>query len=179
MKIFDTHTHLNDPAFSGNTQQYIDNAKELDVDEMAIIGSNEEFNIEAIRLAQNYQPLHAVVGWHPEFAKEYNEEYDDRNQHQVNGPVLAKIPFDQVALEFLFLFLQGTGRCDRCVSHRKIPPLRILALREAPDGKKNREGKSPSLFQNKRFSVRCNGPGQPAGSRWPRRCPCRAGGRCH
>lgn len=74
MKIFDTHTHLNDPAFSGNTQQFIDNAKELDVDEMAIIGSNEEFNIEAIRLAQNYQPLHAVIGWHPEFAKEYNEE---------------------------------------------------------------------------------------------------------
>jgi len=74
MKIFDTHTHLNDPAFAGNTQQYIDNAKELDVDEMAIIGSNEEFNIEAIRLAQNYQALHAVVGWHPEFAKEYNEE---------------------------------------------------------------------------------------------------------
>jgi len=74
MKIFDTHTHLNDPAFAGNTQQYIDNAKELDVDEMAIIGSNEEFNIEAIRLAQNYKELHAVVGWHPEFAKEYNEE---------------------------------------------------------------------------------------------------------
>jgi len=74
MKIFDTHTHLNDPAFAGNTQQYIDNAKELDVDEMAIIGSNEEFNIEAIRLAQNYQELHAVVGWHPEFSKEYNEE---------------------------------------------------------------------------------------------------------
>ncbi|WP_119325741.1 TatD family hydrolase [Companilactobacillus musae] len=74
MKIFDTHTHLNDEAFVGKTQQFIDNAKELDVVEMAIIGSNEEFNIEAIRLAQNYQPLHAVVGWHPEFAKEYNEE---------------------------------------------------------------------------------------------------------
>ena len=74
MKIFDTHTHLNDEAFAGQTQQFIDNAKELDVVEMAIIGSNEEFNIEAIRLAQNYQSLHAVVGWHPEFAKEYNEE---------------------------------------------------------------------------------------------------------
>jgi len=74
MKIFDTHTHLNDPAFAGNTQQFIDNAKELDVDEMAIIGSNEEFNIEAIRLAQNYKELHAVVGWHPEFVEDYNEE---------------------------------------------------------------------------------------------------------
>jgi hydrolase, TatD family len=74
MKIFDSHTHLNDPAFAGQTQEYIDRAAELDVDEMAIIGSNEEFNIEAIRLAQNYKPLHAVVGWHPEFVKEYNEE---------------------------------------------------------------------------------------------------------
>ncbi|MQS89494.1 TatD family hydrolase [Companilactobacillus mishanensis] len=74
MKIFDSHTHLNDEAFKGKTEEYISRAKELDVDEMAIIGSNEEFNIEAIRLAQNYQPLHAVVGWHPEFAKEYNEE---------------------------------------------------------------------------------------------------------
>lgn len=74
MKIFDSHTHLNDEAFKGKTKEYIANAKELDVDEMAIIGSNEEFNIEAIRLAQNFEPLHAVVGWHPEFAKEYNEE---------------------------------------------------------------------------------------------------------
>ncbi|WP_125771312.1 TatD family hydrolase [Companilactobacillus furfuricola] len=74
MKIFDSHTHLNDEAFQGKTKEYIANAKELDVDEMAIIGSNEEFNIEAIRLAQNFEPLHAVVGWHPEFAKEYNEE---------------------------------------------------------------------------------------------------------
>ncbi|KRL65616.1 TatD family hydrolase [Companilactobacillus versmoldensis] len=74
MKIFDSHTHLNDEAFKGQTKEYIARAQELDVDEMAIIGSNEEFNIEAIRLAQNYQPLHAVVGWHPEFAKEYNEE---------------------------------------------------------------------------------------------------------
>jgi len=41
---------------------------------MAIIGSNEEFNIEAIRLAQNYKELHAVVGWHPEFVEAYNEE---------------------------------------------------------------------------------------------------------
>lgn len=74
MKIFDTHTHLNDPAFAGKTQEYIDRAAEYDVDEMAIIGQNEEYNIEAIRLAQNYKPLHAVIGWHPEFAKEYNEE---------------------------------------------------------------------------------------------------------
>ncbi|MFD1417401.1 TatD family hydrolase [Companilactobacillus keshanensis] len=73
MQIFDSHTHLNDEAFAGKTQEYIDRAKELDVDEMAIIGSNEELNIEAIRLAQNYKPLHAVIGWHPEFVKEYNE----------------------------------------------------------------------------------------------------------
>ena len=74
MKIFDSHTHLNDEAFQGKIEEYIARAKELDVDQMAIIGSNEEFNIEAIRLAQNYDPLHAVIGWHPEFAKEYNEE---------------------------------------------------------------------------------------------------------
>ncbi|KRK65048.1 TatD family deoxyribonuclease [Companilactobacillus tucceti DSM 20183] len=73
MQIFDSHTHLNDEAFAGKTQEYIDRAKEFDVDEMAIIGSNEEMNIEAIRLAQNYKPLHAVIGWHPEFVKEYNE----------------------------------------------------------------------------------------------------------
>ncbi|WP_099975259.1 TatD family hydrolase [Lactobacillus terrae] len=74
MKIFDTHTHLNDEAFAGKAKEYISRAAELDVDEMAIIGSNEEFNIEAIRLAQNYKQLYAVIGWHPEFADKYNED---------------------------------------------------------------------------------------------------------
>ncbi|RHW47781.1 hydrolase TatD [Bombilactobacillus bombi] len=72
MKIFDSHTHLNDEPFAGKTDYYLQRAQALDVLEMAIIGSNKLFNQTAIELAQKYPQLHAVIGWHPEFTNEYN-----------------------------------------------------------------------------------------------------------
>ena len=39
MKIFDTHTHLNDEAFVGKTQQFIDNAEALGYSKAVVVGA--------------------------------------------------------------------------------------------------------------------------------------------
>lgn len=74
MRIFDSHTHLNDDAFRDNVEDYIAHAARLGVTKMAIVGSNHEMNKEAIELAHKYDNLYAIVGWHPEDALNYNDE---------------------------------------------------------------------------------------------------------
>ncbi len=54
MKIFDSHTHLNDEAFWGNEQTYLDHARKLGVKATAQVGSNTVLNQRALELAEKY-----------------------------------------------------------------------------------------------------------------------------
>ncbi|WP_056943102.1 TatD family hydrolase [Secundilactobacillus kimchicus] len=74
MKIYDSHTHLNSSEFINDVPKFIKQARELDVVEMTIVGSNTEMNAQAVALAHQYPELYAAVGWHPEDAKFYNDE---------------------------------------------------------------------------------------------------------
>lgn len=74
IELFDSHTHLNDAPFLDDLEQYNMNAKELDVDKIANVGSNLEMNQQAIKLANNYDNMYAIIGWHPEFADQYDDQ---------------------------------------------------------------------------------------------------------
>lgn len=71
MQIFDSHTHLNDEPYAGQEADYVQKAAELGVAKMAIVGSDYNLNAGAMRLAQEFPNLYAIVGWHPESAKDY------------------------------------------------------------------------------------------------------------
>ena len=51
MKIYDSHTHLNSSEFINDVPKFIKQARELDVVEMTIVGSNTEMNAQAVALA--------------------------------------------------------------------------------------------------------------------------------
>ncbi|KRM71292.1 TatD family hydrolase [Lacticaseibacillus brantae] len=71
MEIFDSHTHLNDTPYAGHEAEYVADAKQLGVTEMAIVGSDTGLNDGALTLAHEFDNLYAIVGWHPESAKDY------------------------------------------------------------------------------------------------------------
>lgn len=72
MQIFDSHTHLNSPEFINEVPRFLQQAADLNVDKMTIVGSNTELNEQAINLANKYPQLYAAVGWHPEDSKFYD-----------------------------------------------------------------------------------------------------------
>lgn len=72
MQIFDSHTHLNSPEFINEVPRFLQQAADLNVDKMTIVGSNTELNEQAINLAHKYPQLYAAVGWHPEDSKFYD-----------------------------------------------------------------------------------------------------------
>lgn len=83
MQIFDSHTHLNDTPYAGKEAEYIAAAKKLGVTEMAIVGSDTGLNAGAIRLAKQFPQLYAIVGWHPEFAKDYTPDKEKLMEEQL------------------------------------------------------------------------------------------------
>ena len=74
MRIFDSHTHLNDTAFAGREAECLQRAAALDVTRIAVVGSNTLLNQGAIDLAQRFNEVYAIVGWHPEDSKDFNDE---------------------------------------------------------------------------------------------------------
>lgn len=73
MQIFDSHTHLNDTPYAGREVEFVQQAADLDVKKMAIVGSDTNLNAGAMRLAAEFPNLYAIVGWHPESSKDYTE----------------------------------------------------------------------------------------------------------
>ena len=91
MQIFDSHTHLNDTPYAGQEADFIQQAADLGVTEMAIVGSDTVLNDGALRLAQQYKALSAIIGWHPESAKDYTKAQETQLIEQLQLPEVVAL----------------------------------------------------------------------------------------
>ena len=98
MEIFDSHTHLNDTPYAGQEADYIQQAQELGVTEMAIVGSDTAMNAGAMRLAEQFANLYAIVGWHPESSKDYTPEAEDLLMKQLAAP--KTVALGEIGLDY-------------------------------------------------------------------------------
>ena len=70
----DTHVHLNDKQYDEDLQDVINRALEAGVHQMVVIGFDQKTIKRAIELAEEYEFIYAVVGWHPVDAIDCTEE---------------------------------------------------------------------------------------------------------
>lgn len=70
----DTHVHLNADQYDEDLQEVIDRALENNVTKMIVIGFDRKTIERAIALAEQYDFIYAVVGWHPVDAIDCTEE---------------------------------------------------------------------------------------------------------
>ncbi|MGX7594187.1 TatD family hydrolase [Planococcus plakortidis] len=61
----DTHVHLNADQYDEDLQDVIDRALNSKVEKMVVIGFDRKTIKRAIELAEQYDFIYAVVGWHP------------------------------------------------------------------------------------------------------------------
>jgi TatD DNase family protein len=78
--LVDSHTHLDDRRFTDDRDAVVQRAVEAGVWRMLSIGTGEgPPDLEAaIRIAEQYEPVYASVGIHPEHAPVANQEHFDR-----------------------------------------------------------------------------------------------------
>lgn len=96
--IFDSHTHLNDTPYAGKEAAYVENATKLGVTKMAIVGSDTDLNAGAMRLAHEFPNLYAIVGWHPESAKDYTPAAEAVLREQLADP--KTVALGEIGLDY-------------------------------------------------------------------------------
>ena len=72
--LFDTHAHMNDPAFDQDREAVLLGLKDKGVELMMNIGCCLESSRDCIAMAEKYPFVYAAVGSHPDSADEVNEE---------------------------------------------------------------------------------------------------------
>jgi TatD DNase family protein len=65
MTFYDTHAHLDFPQFADELTQVVDRAGQAGISRILTIGTDGESSRRAIQLAERFDHVWAVVGWHP------------------------------------------------------------------------------------------------------------------
>lgn len=63
--LIDTHTHINAEQFSEDVEETIVRAREAGVSPLLVVGFDTPTIDRAIELAETYEDIYAIVGWHP------------------------------------------------------------------------------------------------------------------
>lgn len=73
--LFETHAHLNAKEFDEDREEVIARAQESGVSTIVNIGFNAETIPTCMELAEAHDFIYAVVGWHPQDAKDMTDEH--------------------------------------------------------------------------------------------------------
>jgi len=72
--FIDTHVHLNADQYDEDLQEVIDRALQANVNQMVVVGFDRKTIERAMKLAEEYEFIYVVIGWHPVDAIDCTEE---------------------------------------------------------------------------------------------------------
>lgn len=89
--IIDTHSHITDELLSPIQDQIIANMKKDNLEKIVTVGCDKESCIDSENIAENNENIYAIVGIHPEYAEEYNQEIENFLRKIAKGPKIIAI----------------------------------------------------------------------------------------
>jgi TatD DNase family protein len=75
--LIETHAHLDYPDFASDLDDVLRRATEAGVTRIITIGTSVESSRRAVNLAEKHSNIYAVIGVHPTYAQEAEDERDD------------------------------------------------------------------------------------------------------
>jgi len=89
--FFDTHAHLDYPEFAQDLPELIERARTAGIERIISIGTDLESSRRAIALAERFEGVFAVAGWHPSHALEAPEDLRPALRELVNHPKVVAV----------------------------------------------------------------------------------------
>ncbi len=89
--FYDTHAHLDYPEFAADFPQILERAHTAGITKMISIGTDLESSARAITLAEKYESIYAVVGWHPTNVLEAPEDIREPLRKLASHPKVVAI----------------------------------------------------------------------------------------
>ena len=98
--LFDTHAHMNDPAFDEDREEMILGLKEKGVAYVMNVGCCLESSGDCIKLAEQYPFVYASVGSHPDSADEVNDAVLEQYRQMAQHPKVLAI--GEIGLDYYY-----------------------------------------------------------------------------
>lgn len=98
MRLIDTHTHLNDRAFSDDLDEVVSRAGAADVRGIVVCGYDLQSSASAVEMAARFECVRATVGVHPHDAKSYGPEVERGISELSRDP--GVIAIGEIGLDF-------------------------------------------------------------------------------
>ena len=98
--LFDTHAHMNDPAFDEDRESVILGLKDRGVSYFLNVGCCLDSSKDCIQMAEKYPFVYASVGSHPDSADEVNEEVLEAYRQMANHPKVKAI--GEIGLDYYY-----------------------------------------------------------------------------
>ena len=98
--IFETHAHLNDPAFDEDRESLILGLPQKGIEAVMNVGCCLESSGDCIALAEKYPFVYASVGSHPDSADEVNEEVIEKYCQMASHPKVKAI--GEIGLDYYY-----------------------------------------------------------------------------
>ena len=98
--LFDTHAHLNDPAFDEDRAALLETFRDAGVGLVLNAGCSLESSHDCIALAEKYPWIYASVGTHPDTADEVNEEVLEAYRRMCQHPKVKAI--GEIGLDYYY-----------------------------------------------------------------------------
>lgn len=88
--FIDIHAHLNDERLFSDIDNVLLEAKSSNVGIIVCVGYDFESSLRALKLANDYENIYAVVGVHPHDAKSYDEQFENFfEENKENQKIIA------------------------------------------------------------------------------------------
>ncbi len=98
--LFDTHAHMNDPAFDEDREQVLLGLKDKGVEYMMNIGCCLESSQDCIKMAETYPFVYASVGTHPDSADEVDAAVIEQYRQMAKHPRVLAI--GEIGLDYYY-----------------------------------------------------------------------------
>jgi len=98
--LFDTHAHMNDPAFDEDREKVLLGLKDKGVEYMMNVGCCLESSRDCVAMAEAYDFVYASVGSHPDSADEVNEAVLEEYRKMAAHPKVRAI--GEIGLDYYY-----------------------------------------------------------------------------
>ena len=98
--LFDTHAHMNDPAFDEDREQVLLSLKDKGVEYMMNVGCCLDSSKDCIAMAEKYSFVYASVGSHPDSADEVDEQVLEQYRTMAQHPKVLAI--GEIGLDYYY-----------------------------------------------------------------------------
>ena len=98
--LFDTHAHMNDPAYDEDREEVLLGLKDKGVELMMNVGCCLDSSKDCIAMAEKYPFVYASVGTHPDSANEVDEQVIETYRQMARHPRVLAI--GEIGLDYYY-----------------------------------------------------------------------------